>query len=163
MHLLKYVFSKGQPNGADLLPCAEYNTDGGKYHDSSCQVKSCYVCAWNHMPVFTLRGLCGNTQLDSKYILRPEITYDGNVFFYGIEMNNIIFNKAIRSWLIVEDKMKTLIRPGPVSGPNTIVGTFQLDKFSDHYMPVGTHLWNITDRCNNIIPLKLTQVSVDIT
>ena len=77
-----------------------------------------------------------------------------------MEMNNIIFNKTMRSWLIVEDQMEALIRSGTATGPNKIVGTFELDKLSKHYMPVGTNIWNTKDpRCsNNMLPLKLTKV-----
>ena len=106
-----------------------------------------------------MRGLCRNTKVDDKFFMLPQFTFSGNVFFFGSH-TNILYDDETRSWLIVEDKVQDLFKKDGPKLPLKIVGTLQLDKFFDHNMPVGQHLWNLTDRCNTILPLKLTQVSL---
>ena len=44
-----------------------------------------------------------------------------------------------------------------------VVGTFKPDQSKAHHLPVGTHFWNLTDNCNKVLQLKLTQVRNEIT
>ena len=154
------LWSPGQPNGGDLQKCSLYNIISGKYDDDSCLYKACFVCSWKYQPLFTLRGLCAKSQIDTQYVLRPQLVFDKNLFFYGVGKNNIIFDQEKQSWLIVEDKDHELIGPeNTYVRPKSILGTLWLDKYDSHQTPVGTQLWNLTDRCNNILPLTLTHVS----
>ena len=153
------LWSAGQPNGGDLQKCSTYSIVSGKYYDCSCLFKSCFVCSWKYQPLFTLRGLCAKSQIDSQFVLRPKLEFDKNVFFYGVGKNSIIFDEEKHSWLIVEDKAKDLFGPENTSiRPKNILGTFWLDKTDNRHTPVGTQLWNLTDKCNNLLPLKLTSV-----
>ena len=154
------LWSLGQPNGGDIQKCSAYNINSGKYYDDSCFYKACFVCSWIYQPLFTLRGLCAKSQIDTQFVLRPKLEFDKNIFFYGVGRNNIIFDSAKHSWIIVEDKAEDLIGPeNTFARPKNILGTLWLDKSDNPHTPVGTHLWNLTDRCSNELPLKLTGVS----
>ena len=156
------LWSPRQPNGGDFQKCSTYKTHSGKYHDVSCLFKSCFVCSWKYQPAFTLRGLCAKSQIDNQYVLRPELDHDKNIFFYGVGRNNIIFDKSKHSWVIVEDN-SIIIGPENTSDrPKKILGTLWLDKSDSHHTPVGTQFWNLTDGCNNLLPLTLTSVSYRI-
>ena len=154
------LWSPGQPNGGELQKCSTYNIISGEYYDTSCLYKSCFVCSWKYQPAFTLRGLCAKSQIDTQFILRPELEFDRNVFFYGVGKNSIIFDQEKHSWLIVEDKAEDLLGPENTSArPKNILGTLWLDNSDSQQTPVGTQIWNLTDRCNTVLPLKLTHVS----
>ena len=154
------LWEPGQPNGGDVQKCSIYRLSSGKYFDVSCLYKSCFVCSWKYHPLFTLRGLCPMSQIDTQFVLRPQLEFDKNVFFYGVGKNNIIFDQEKHSWLIVEDEDYELIGPDNTSvRPKNILGTLWLDSSDSHLTPVGTHKWNITDKCNSVLPLKLTHVS----
>ena len=156
------LWFQGQPDGGDFQKCSTYKTIHGKYYDTSCSYKSCFICSWKYQPLFTLRGLCAKSQLDTQFVLRPELDFDKNIFFYGVGKNSIIFDKEKHSWLIVEDKVQELIGSENTSvstRPKNILGTLWFDSDESHHTPVGTHKWNLTDKCNNVLPLKLTHVS----
>ena len=149
----------GQPDGGDFQKCSTYTTIDGKYYDTSCLYKSCFICSWKYQPLFTLRGLCAESQIDTQFVLRPELEFDKNIFFYGVGKNSIIFDQEKHSWLIVEDKVHELIGPENASiRPKNVLGTY-IDNFESHHTPVGMMNWNLTDKCNNVLPLKLTHVS----
>ena len=155
-------WNPGQPNGGDLQKCSTYSMITGKYYDCSCLYKSCFVCSWKYQPLFTLRGLCTKSQIDTQFVLRPKLDFDKNVFFYGVGKNSIIFDEEKQSWLIVEDKIYELIGPeNSPARPKNILGILWLDDSENHHIhtPVGTQKWNLTDKCNNVLPLKLTSVS----
>ena len=154
------LWSPGEPNGGDIQKCSVYNIISGKYYDDSCLYKACFVCSWKYQPLFTLRGLCAMTQLDTQFILRPQLEFDKDLFFYGVGKNNIIFDQEKHSWLIVEDKDHEVIGPENTSvRPKNILGSLWLDSSDSHHTPVGTNKWNLTDKCNTVLPLKLTHVS----
>ena len=157
------LWSPGQPNGGDIQTCSSYKIDSGKYLDISCSTKKCFVCSWKNQPLFTLRGVCANSQIDTHFVLRTEIEFDKNIFFYGLGKNSIIFDKEKNAWLIVEDNSYDLIGLDNTSArPKNILGTLWLDSYDSHHTPVGTYKWNLTDKCNNVLPLKLTSVSYGI-
>ena len=157
------LWSPGQPNGGDIQTCSSYNTNSGKYLDISCLNKKCFVCSWKNQPLFTLRGVCAKSQIDTHFVLRPEIEFDKNVFFYGLGKNSIIFDKEKNAWLIVEDNAHELIGIENTSArPKNILGTLWLDISDSHHTPAGAHKWNLTDKCKNVLPLKLTSVSYSI-
>ena len=154
------LWSPGQPNGGDLQQCSTYRRISGKYYDCSCLYKSCFVCSWRYQPLFTLRGLCSKSQIDTQFVLRPQLDYDKNIFFYGLGKNSLIFDKEKNAWLIVEDDLIGL--ENTAARPKNILGTLLLDSYDSNHTPVGTHQWNLTDKCNNVLPLKLTSVSYGI-
>ena len=159
MMISNSLWFQGQPDGGDFQKCSTYKTIHGKYYDTSCSYKSCFICSWKYQPLFTLRGLCAMSEIDTQFVLRPQLDFDKNLFFYGVGKNNIIFDKENHSWLIVEDKIHDLIGPENTSArPKNILGTFWLDNSDSQQTPVGTQIWNLTDRCNNLIPLKLTLI-----
>ena len=152
------LWRPGQPNGGTFQQCTCYHTEDVNYYDEVCNYKSCFVCSWKNEPTFTLRGLCVDTQIDEQYVLLPELSYDGNVYFFGFRHTNILFNKDLGSWIIVEDLTADLFNG---ERPKKIVGIFELDKFEDFQFPIGKNMWNLTDKCSQIMPLKLAPVSVN--
>ena len=163
MMISNSLWFQGQPDGGDFQKCSTYKTIHGKYYDTSCSYKSCFICSWKYQPLFTLRGLCAKSQVDTQFVLRPELDFDKNIFFYGLGKNSIIFDKKKNAWLIVEDNTYDLIGLENTSArPKNILGTLWLDSYDSHHIPVGTHKWNLTDKCNNVLPLKLTSVSYGI-
>ena len=104
-----------------------------------------------------------NTQVGYQYVLLPEKTFGGNVFFFGLRYTNILFNQETSSWFIVKNKMIEIFKPGGISTDSLdVVGTFNPDQSNAHHLPVGTHFWNLTDNCNKVMQLKLTQVRNEI-
>ena len=156
---MDHLWDSQSPNGGDLEKCTGFNGIDSKYFDTPCKSKTCFICAWKDNPLFTLRGLCSNTQVDEQFVLLPEKTFGGNVFFFGIIENNIIFNQETSSWLIVTNKIDEIFQPGGISKDSlNVVGTFQPDESNTHHLPVGTRFWNLTEKCNKVLQLKLTQV-----
>ena len=98
--------------------------------------------------------------MNQKFVLLPQESASGNVFFFGLGETNMVFNKKLESWLIVKDFMFELIKPG--YQPSEIVAAFQPDKSSSHFLPVGTNSWLLADESNKVAPLKLTHVSIII-
>ena len=157
---MDHMWNSRSPSGGNLFNCTGFHANDCKYYATTCKSKRCFICAWKNTPVFTLRGLCTNTQVDQQFVLLPEKTYGGNVFFFGIEKNNIIYNEETSSWLIVKDTIEEIFKPGGIPTDSLdVVGTFQPDQSNNaHHLPVGTNLWNLTENCNKVLQLKLTQV-----
>ena len=161
---MDHLWDSRSPNGQDLEKCTGFNGKDSKYFDCSCKSKLCFICSWKDTPVFTLRGLCTNTQVDEQFVLLPEETFGGNVFFFGIRKNNILFNQETSSWQIVTNSAKEIFKPGGISTDSLdVVGTYQHDRSHAIHLPVGTHFWNLTESCNKVLQLKLTQVRNEIT
>ena len=161
---MEHLWDSRSPNGGGLEKCTGFNGNDCKYFDYHCESKTCFICAWKENPVFNLRGLCTNTQIDEQFVLLPEKTFGGNIFFFGIGKTNIIFNPETGSWLIVMNKAKEIFKPGGLSSDSLdVVGTFKPDRSDANHLPVGTHFWNLTENCNKVLQLKLTQVRNEIT
>ena len=156
---MEHLMDSWTPNGGDLKECAAFTPKDCKYYDISCQSKTCFICSWQDNPVFNLRGLCTKTQVDNQFVLLPEKTFGGNVFFFGIRNNNILFNQEKNSWLIVTNATKEIFKPGGILTDSlNVVGTFKPDQSNVHHLPVGTNFWNLTENCNKVLQLKLTRV-----
>ena len=161
---MKHLWNIQSPNGGELEKCTGFFAKDSKYFDIPCNSKACFICAWKDTPLFTHRGLCTNTEAHGQYILLPEKTFGGNVFFWGLRNNNILFNQKTRSWLIVKNSTDEIFKPGRISTDSLdVVGTFKHDRSIAHHLPVGTHVWNLTENCNKVLQLKLTQVRNDLT
>ena len=157
---MENLWDSRSPYGRDLNLCTGFKADDCKYYADTCKSETCFICAWANSPIFTLRGHCKNTHIEREFVLLPEKTFGGNVFFFGIEKNNILFNQETSSWQIVKNKAKEIFKTGEISTESLdIVGIFEPDWDSDHYLPVGTHFWNLTENCNKVLQLKLTGVS----
>ena len=152
------MWINGQPNGQDLQNCSAFHIVEGKFMDLECFRPSCFICGWTNEPLFQLRGLSSNSNIDTLYALLPTKTYNESLLFWGLLKNNILFSQHMNSWLIVEDKLKDLITPTSTKLPSKILAMFQPDKYSNQ-LPVGRHLWNITDpNCKGMMSLKLSAV-----
>ena len=155
---MDHLWNSHSPYGEDLNKCTGFEKDS-KYYVTHCKSKTCSICAWTDHPVFNLRGLCPNTQVDEQYVLLPEKTFGGNVLFFGFKYNNILFNQETSSWQIVKNGIKEIFKPGGISTDSIdVVGTFKPDESNFHHFPVGTHFWNLTEDCNKVLQLKLTKV-----
>ena len=157
---LDHMWLPGQPNGQEMQQCIQFFANTGEFNDESCSYKTCFICEWLKEPVFLLRGLCKATEIDEKYVLLSDVTYDDNLLFLGFGDYNILYHKAMNSWLIVTDLIDDLIKPEGMKEPSKIIGAFQPEKFSNQ-MPIGRHVWNVTTaECNGMVPLKLTGVGL---
>ena len=153
------LWNNRSPYGGDLFDCTGFEANTCKYYTTTCISKTCFICVWKNTPVFTLRGLCTNTQIDKQFVLLPEKTFDKHLFFFGIEKNNMMFHQETRSWLIVKNSVKEIFKSGGISTVSLdVVGAFKPDRSNDNHLPVGTHFWNLTENCNQVLQLKLTQV-----
>ena len=85
------VLFQGQPNGQNLQECITYDPFQRVFYDEECSRKQCFACSWDHRPAFVLRGLCANTDIEKRYILLPQKTFDGHVTLAGYERNSIIY------------------------------------------------------------------------
>ena len=154
----------GQPNGRELQKCAGYNLQTSKFWDIDCPLKYCFVCIWEDEPLFHLKGLCKNSQIDIAYVLLPNWTYDGNFVFSGFDSTNIIFSNDNDSWLIVNDTLAEIQKAveSNLAYKPKILGKFEPDKFSNQ-LPIGLKLWELTDEdCRKNVSLKLTVVSIQL-
>ena len=156
---MAHLWNSHSPYGEDLNKCTGFFAKDCKYYVTHCKSKACFICAWKDTPVFNLRGLCPTTKIDEQYVLLPEKIFGGNVFFFGIRKNNILFIQETSSWLIVKNGVKEIFKPGGISTDSlNVVGTFKPDQSNVHHLPVGTHFWNLTENCNKVLQLKLTRV-----
>ena len=154
----------GQPNGRELQKCAAYNLQTSKFWDIDCPLKYCFVCIWEDEPLFHLKGLCKNSQIDIAYVLLPNWTYDDNFVFSGFDSTNIIFSNVNDSWLIVKDTLAEIQKAveSNLAYKPKILGKFEPDKFSNQ-LPIGLKLWELTDEdCRKNVSLKLTVVSIHL-
>ena len=148
----------GEPNGGELEECATYLTTDSKYADEDCKDRYWFICVWKDTTLFTLRGLCDRHVKDQQFVLLPKKSYDGNVFFYGTGKYNIIYDKGTNRWLIVKNRAKELLENDLKLPSLKIVGSYLLDNNDKNLMPVGTHAWNWTGSCQEVLHLKLSQV-----
>ena len=158
---MDHLWYPGQPDGEGFENCAKFDTKTGLYIDAVCSDnKECFVCNWKTEPIFKLRGLCSGSRIDTDYVLIPYLTYNEQIFFFGFGNNNILFSHKLNSWLMVENKLEDLFDGSRqiVNEPEKIVGIFK-PNIKSNQLPVGLHLWNITD-CEGPVLLKLTSVSV---
>ena len=156
---MDHLWDSRSPNGNDLEKCTGFMANDSKYFDTPCKSKECFICAWKDTPLFNLRGLCTNTQVDEQFVLLPEKNFGGNLFFFGFGNTNILFSQETRSWLIVKNGLEEIFKPGGISTDSlNVVGTFKPDQSNAHHLPVGTHFWNLTENCNKVMQLKLTKV-----
>ena len=74
-------------DGLFLQTCAN-NVPIGSNHlvDISCSKKICAFCEWRTLPSFRLRGLCGKSIIEDRYVLSTE-QFDG---FLGNQLINIL-------------------------------------------------------------------------
>ena len=154
----------GQPNGRELQKCAGYDLQTSKFLDLDCPLKFCFVCIWEDEPLFHLKGLCKNSQIDTAYVLLPNWTYDDNFVFSGFDSTNIIFSNVNDSWLIVNDTLAEIQKAveSNLAYKPKILGKFEPDKFSNQ-LPIGLKLWELTDEdCRKNVSLKLTVVSIQL-
>ena len=100
---MENLWGSQSPYGEDLNVCTGFFAKDHKYFVQTCKDKNCIIFAWKDTPVFTLRGLCTDKQVDKQFVLLPEKTFCGNVSFFGIGKTNILFNEETGSWLIVNN------------------------------------------------------------
>ena len=154
------LWKTGQPNGREFQNCTGYDLQTSKFLDLDCPLKNCFVCFWKDEPLFHLKGLCKDSQIDMSYVLLPNWTYDDNFVFSGFDTTNIIFSKVNDAWLIVDNKLAEMQKE--VDSNLTILGKFEPDKFSNQ-LPIGLKLWELTDEdCRKNVSLKLTVVSIKL-
>ena len=160
---MKPLWDEDKPNGKELQKCVMYSSQTGKFDDIQCSEQKCFVCRWIGEPLFKLKGLseCVDSQIDQSYVLLPTKTFHEHLVFYGLMKSNIIFNKTMESWLIVQDRLDDILEAelkNKTLNPK-IVGYFKPERFSNQ-LPIGNHKWELTDDgCRKNKSLLLTHVS----
>ena len=154
------LWKEGQPNGKELQECMQYSWQTGKFYDVECSAQNCFVCRWLGEPLFNLKGLCSDSDIDQSFILLPTKIFHEHLVFYGLVRNNIIFNKKMESWLIVQDGLDDIFEAESKNKTLNlkIVGSFHPER-SSNQLPIGNQKWELTDvGCRKNISLILTNV-----
>jgi hypothetical protein len=61
----------------------------------------CTVCSITYIPVFTLKGICFNSDIDWNYYLKVGKGYEIQPY-EGYKNNDIVFKKSFRRWEVVQ-------------------------------------------------------------
>lgn len=93
----------------------------------------CTVCNIPNQPVFTVKGVCGTTDIDWNYYLSVDTNYQVN-FYEGYKKTNILLDENSQKWYFT-----------PVAGfPLNFNAEFSPSKFTTKY-PVGRNQWIVND------------------
>ena len=100
-------WEKGQPNGLHLEKCASIiiGENIGIFDDDCKTSNYCYMCEFEDITYFNIRGLCSNLKniLDSSYLVDMEKVSQNigqGVIWTGYRKSNILFNKTLNRWTI---------------------------------------------------------------
>ena len=138
----------GQPNGEDLQCCVSIRLKPLRYYDDNCSVKNQFICSWNSKPVFTLRGLCKNSNIDTSFVLYPYFPINGQVIFYGYRDTKIYFDKLNNSWNVARQSFLD----------NSSLAVYSPDRFGNQ-LPIGQNNWLLHENeCRGHRTMKLTRV-----
>ena len=128
------LFQDNQPNGGTSENCGWYDKEG-KIWDQPCKedkFMSPCVCRFHEPPILSLRGLCTDSFLDTKYTL-----HQGSLLgFYGLSTTKIRYDKDEGKW------QASIIRKPTKAFSKVTPG---------HSMLLGVQTWNISKdslKCN---------------
>ena len=123
--------------------CSYVQSDGlwkdGK--DNTCaREKLCTVCDVMNTPVFTLKGLCDQTNMDWNYYLSLDESNKLS-FFEGYKLTNLVFDEE--NWQnLMKEKVEQDFKA-------------KLPAVSPTYSPLGRHEWLVTDPNCGVIDQKI--------
>ena len=130
-----------QPNGGLYQRCVKMNSKLAIY-DSFCHSKACPICIWTENTVFVLKGLCPQSMIEYRYVLRAQTFYRGMLVFHGFKGDYFItYNTNLLTWSIVKH-LNMHNQSEPINNDNVIgVLTSQYDGNT----PVGLQTWKLND------------------
>jgi len=130
----------GQPNGLHLEECAMVKFDSPYVYDVDCiQKNQCYMCEFEDITYFSIRGLCNNlkSSLDLLYLVDMEKVsqnIEKGVVWTGYRKSRIMFDRELNRW-----KVTSLDDNIPI-----------LTLASKEKLPVGPLMWDIPlNICND--------------
>lgn len=136
-------------NGKMLQQCLRHSAGSNYTADVECVDTNCFMCSWDGLATFTLKGLKPGSIIETRYMILEDY-HEGILGFEGFgEQHFIIYEKNNMSWLLVEkynfqEKSYGKIH-GMFSHPTEDIG-----------LPIGLHTWIIDEE---ELQLKLTVVS----
>ena len=146
----------GEPNGGGLQKCVVMKPDH-TISDAFCSTKMfCPICKWNKNPVFLLKGLCPQSKIEHRYVLRIQEVYNGMLIFQGFTNKYYIaFDKNKLTWILVRF-LNLNNQTEPIKKEN-IIGIMT----SEDFLPIGLQKWKMNDGiCDENMQLKLTPVRI---
>ena len=100
-------WQKGQPNGLHLEDCTSVQIGDSPYvYDDDCiQEGYCYMCEFEDITYFNIRGLCSNLKsiLDLSYLVDMEKVSEDigrGIIWTGYRKSRILFNKTLDRWVV---------------------------------------------------------------
>ena len=147
-------WAKGEPNGGGRQRCV-VATKTYDFYDVFCNSKRCPICKWTKNPVFFLKGLCPQSNIEYRFVLRINERYQGSLVFKGFSNDYyIVFDKNKQAYVLAKSiRIKDQYRP--ISNDEIIGVSFA--KYNS--LPIGLQSWEINDGiCNQTVQLKFTSV-----
>ena len=97
----------GEPSKGTGADCIKMNSQDGEMFlaDNLCSEQICGVCQVEVPAVFTLRGLCASSYLDTYYV--PAYS-KSRVIFYGLKGTKIEFDESEKSWKMSSWEYETI-------------------------------------------------------
>ena len=148
---LKWLAS--EPNGGILQKCTITSPMIYEYEaaDVACESFSlaCPICKWKQTPVFLLKGLCANFDIEYRYVLEIGDTFNEMLIFKGFNGLFILFDKDINRWIVS--------RTTNTKDAKSMIA-MQVDKQNS---PIGLRDWKMMDDdCQGVMPLKVSSVCI---
>ena len=149
-------WSENEPNGYDLQKCAIMRPDY-TISDRFCYSIGCPICKWNTNPTFILKGLCSDSNIEHRYVLRTGKTFNGMILFYGFTKHfYIVFDEYKKMWVLLQ----SLKHVSETLESDSFQNNITIGTSGSSELPIGLHSWNFEHgKCNQTIQLKLTSVS----
>ena len=147
-------WAPGEPNGGGRQKCV-VATKTYVFYDVFCNSKRCPICKWTKNPVFFLKGLCPQSNIEYRYVLRINERYQGYLAFKGFSKDYFIVFDIKKQAYVLAKSINFKNQSMPIND-DKIIGVFFGKSTA---MPLGLQNWGIYDGvCNQTIQLKLTSV-----
>ena len=148
------IWNKGEPNGSGRQRCVVIS-NRYTFYDVFCSSKRCPFCKWRKNPVFLLKGLCPQSTIEYRYVLRINVLYLGLLAFKGFSNDYYILYDTKRETYVIAKSINFEDQNPSIDEDNIIGLGLNADT------PMGLQAWRINDAvCNETISLKLTSVRI---
>ena len=150
---------EGEPNGSGRQRCV-VTTKEYTFYDVFCYSKFCHICKWDKNPVFFLKGLCPQSNIEYRYVLKINELYHGNLAFKGFSNDYYIVYDISKQTYVLAKSINFEDQNIPIDD-DKIIG---VSSSGSNSMSIGVQTWKLNDEmCNETIKLKLTSVRLYIT
>ena len=96
---------ENEPNGKTTENCVVLRSLDGRFVDLGCETELdsiCAICQLNNVPKFSLRGLCHDSNLDSRYRWTGEVVL-GRYTFHGHKNSLMRWDPDRKRWLLFNE------------------------------------------------------------